>query len=474
MCLNNILGNGAGNMSARVATWERVSSDGQDVANQTATLARHCDGNGYEVVKRFTLPDTSAFKGRHQAALDEITRDIAAGEYTRVIAVTSSRFERRGVAVGLTFILRLAELGARLEVTDNPLFGDVSNLGGWITTVASGDADNSYSQKISDNVNRAFRRMDDAGSFRGCPPVGYLVTGEKYAKVLAIDPEWSADVIRAFNSATTGTATPELGQRLGMTADAVAKMLRSKVYSTGRYEVHRADGVTAVHHCQALVTVAVQGAAIAAMEARRTGDNVTPRGTGKDDFSTALWCRCGHPHPLLRYYGGGRPMKDGTPTDRVRRYRCNKTSGGCGKSVNADNADAAVHELMSARRDWWLSRELIPGDDHADELDRVALELRELPARGLDDDAEDAERARLRSERKRLEALPSVPARWEQGFKQDAAGSNLTEADRWASLDSAGRRRWLASGEFRIFATAAPGRTGKVAVELIFMNVDDD
>ena len=257
-------------MNEPVATWERVSSDGQETANQTATLTGHCASNGYNVVKKFVLPDTSAFKGRHQAALNEILADVRAGLYSRVVAVTSSRFERRGTAVGIRFILDLAEVGGRLETCDSPQFGDVSNLGGWIVSVAAGDADNTYSQKISDNVSRAFRRMDDAGSFRGMPPYGYRVEGEKYAKRLATDPLRAPAVVQMFQDATTGTSTVQLGKRMGLLADSVGRMLRNTTYSSGRYEVHRADGVTVTHRCEPLVSPAVQAAAIASLDSRRT------------------------------------------------------------------------------------------------------------------------------------------------------------------------------------------------------------
>ena len=48
-----------------------------------------------------------------------------------------------------------------------------------------------------------------------------------------------------------------------------------------------------------------------------------------------------------------------------------------------------------------------PAEGHQVELDDISQSLHDLPARELDEDAEDAERARLRAERKRLAALPA-------------------------------------------------------------------
>ena len=72
-----------------------------------------------------------------------------------------------------------------------------------------------------------------------------------------------------------------------------------------------------------------------------------------------------------------------------------------------------------------------------------------------------------------LEALPSSnPARTVTGIRHDDTGRALTEGDHWATLDSAGRRTWLTSGEFRIIARRAG--YGQVAVELDYLGDDTD
>jgi hypothetical protein len=305
--------------------------------------------------------------------------------------------------------------------------------------------------------------MDDAGSFRGCVPGGYKSIGPKYGKHLVPDSQREAGIRQAFEDATTGTGTTALGTQLGMSADAVCKLLKNPIYSTGRYQIIRGDGVIVTVRTEPLVKPSVQASAIAALESRRTGDNVTSRAIRKDDFSGALYCPCGAAGRMHRYFGGGKPRKDGSPSPRVRRYRCED----CGKSVRADDADQAVRDLMSSLRGPWMDRWLISGDDHTAELDRARLELDELPKRHLPRAETMAEMTRLYDEIERLEALPSVPARTVTGFKRDEAGNVLTEADRWQSLDNAERRVWLTRGEFRVTVKPEAGRTGRVHAELI-------
>jgi hypothetical protein len=330
--------------------------------------------------------------------------------------------------------------------------------------------------------------MDEAGAFRGIAPAGYAIAGAEHAKRLvpaterrevkrtrqdraSDDPKAkievtvtlpsAADIRQAFDDAPM-VSTVKLAERLGMSPDGVNAMLRNRVYSTGSYPVKRHDGVTVIHRCEPLVTHAVQDRALQALERRRTGDNVSSRALAKDDFSGALWCDSCQLATMYRYYGGGRKRADGTPGPKVRRYVC----GNCRKSVDAGHADAEVSALMSGRTEPWLKPEWVSSsDDYKGELESVLRELDELTRRGLDRRAEQAERERLWAEQDRLEPLAeaSVAGHWEGKF------TGKSEGQHWGEMEStAGRRAWLASGEFRIYVKAAPGRKGNVLAEFAY------
>jgi hypothetical protein len=386
----------------------------------------------------------------------------------------------------MVYAIRVRQAGGRIISWDEPHFGAPDKLGRLLTMLAQDD-NHEYSKILSGHINRKFRWMDDLGSFRGAPPAGYASVGPKYGKHLAervgreevtrkrtvngvktevtVTLPTADDVRQAITDCATGTATTALGRRLGMTPDAIAKLVRNTFYSTGIYEIRRADGVTVAYKIagKPLVTPTVQASAISALESRRKGDNVSSRSLrdGKDDLSGAL--RCGHcGQRAYRYYGGGKKRKDGSTGPRAKRYACES----CHKSVSADNADRAVHDLMAARIEPWMTMIIVPGNDVAAQLDRVKLELRELAGRGLDEDTEDAERARLRGERKRLESMPIVPDRRVHGMARREDGSIVTEGQRWESLSMAERREWLTDGTITITVQAAPGRKGDVIVHL--------
>ena len=79
----------------RAGTLIRVSSGGQDEANQVPDVERYIREHGYREVKgkRHTLHDKSAYKGEQQEALDQVVADMQAA---------SSRFWSCGIQIGLT------------------------------------------------------------------------------------------------------------------------------------------------------------------------------------------------------------------------------------------------------------------------------------------------------------------------------------------------------------------------------------
>lgn len=484
-------------MGERAAVLKRVSTDltRQEIANQDADVARVVADGGFTLARPAFELEASAYKGEHAPALDQILADVRAGRYTVVIAAMTSRFERRGWKVLMRWMLDLDAAGGRLIAADNPNFGDLSTPMGGMLTIMTGETDHAYSDAISKNVRRGFARMDKpemrgngytGAAFRGMPPAGYVMDGPEHERYLLPDvgqPEiytsakaprrrrrLAADIREAFDMAASGESTTAVGRKLGMTPDAVGKLLRNPVYGSGRYEIKRHDGVTVIHRCEPLVAPDVQALAVAGLEARLTGDHVRSRqlhkamveaDPDKADFSNALWCGvCDVMRPTMqRYYGGGRPLADGTKAPKQRRYRCERKFGGCMRSVDADAADAEVNRRMSGSTRQWGRIVHIPGDDHASELQRVRDELDSLGARRLPRAEMLAETSRLYDELERLEALPRIAPRtvWKLG--------DLTIGERWASLDMAGRREWLLS-DFRVRVKATGKRDGTVTVEV--------
>ena len=479
----------------------RVSGSSQDEDSQRADCDRKARDIGLAMphAREFRLHAVSAYKGtkRHLGMLSDVLAAIERGEISAVVVAHSSRLDRRDPDVAAMYAMQVRVAGGRIFSADEPNFGEPS-LTGRIITLLAQEENYKHSQDLAGHVNRKFRNeLDLHGGFRGSVPAGYMVVGEeKYRKRLVPDVAGirkrsgkskakrvltAGEITEAFTDASTGTSTTKLGERLGLAPESVAKLLKNQLYSTGIYKVlsHRdcpegaqcrkggprdADSRCKIvqHHTTPLVDPDVQARAIAGLEARRNGDNVRSRGQWKDDFSGVLWCGActddeGNPVQggrLYRYFGNG-GQRYGGIQPRVRRYRCLV----CGKSVHADNADAEVDRLMSARTTFWIRHVYVPGNDHAAELERVRLELAELGARGLDDDAFDAELKRLRDERKRLEALPRIAP------TTRAEIADISEGERWQMLDPQERRDWLDSGELYVYAKASGKRDGSVILE---------
>lgn len=440
----------------RVALWLRVSDAPQDLASQRHALAAHVASHSYRVERSFELPDTSAFRGKQQAALAEVLDDVQNGLYTRVVAVASSRFERRGTKVSIGYLLQLDGIGGRFEACDNSLYGDLSTAGGWHVTVAAAGGDFDYSANLSQAVRRGNAAIDAAGGFRGGRVrVGYRVRGPKRAKYIEPDPETAPLIRELYERAVAGQPVPVMrtylaGHGIARTNSSTADILRAPAYWTGRHRVTDHEGVMREHRSEPIVSKAVFDAANAALDGRgSTGPK--PR-HGYADYSGGLYCgQCGAVAYRNSTSRGGQ---------RKRTYYCRE----CRTSWDADSADAAVEAMMGNDTSPEVAYIVIPGSDHADALERVLGDLADLGRRHLPDDAHDRLQGELRAERDRLRALPVVPARRELVF------TGRTRGEAWDAMAGHGERMaHLRSGEFLVVLT---GSKADVRVERLWL--DDD
>jgi DNA invertase Pin-like site-specific DNA recombinase len=75
--------------SEPAGVWVRVSSGGQDDANQVPDIERHCQARSYRIERRYELNDKSASKGEQQAALDAMLEDMREG-HIKVLTVAQA------------------------------------------------------------------------------------------------------------------------------------------------------------------------------------------------------------------------------------------------------------------------------------------------------------------------------------------------------------------------------------------------
>lgn len=391
----------------RIALWKRVSDDQQDTRSQTSQLAARVKATGAIVTAEFDLPDTSAFKGKQAAALAQVLKDVAEGKYTRVLAVSSSRFERRGTKLAIGYLLQLDSLGGRFEAVDNPLFGDLSSAGGWHVTVAATGGDHDYSVNISNAVKRGNSDIDRAGGYRGGrAPLGYRSDkGDRRQKKLVPDHAQAHHVVEIFTQISNGRSVPQVvawleARGVKKTNSSVAATVRRTVYRSGQYQVVDWEGVTRVHHTEPLVSAELWRAANASLDSRpSTGPK--PRRPRQDDWSGVL--KCGICNGIAyRSWSSGKVLPDGTRARR-RVYTCRT----CHRDWDADRTDAQVQSMLSSDTSpETLVQTVAPHQMRAERLEAIEESLRDLPRRNLPEHEEDALRAALRAERREVQEMP--------------------------------------------------------------------
>lgn len=492
------------NLEERVAAMlRRVSSRGQDEDNQMAPIKECIGKRGMHVGPDYHLK-ASASKGKHAGLIAQIIADAKAGLFDVLVIRAVDRLDRRGARYAWRIIGDLMDAGVPILSVAEPELERVKTdpMAEMMISIRIALAREEI-RKLKQRIKDGHDRIDAGERFRGAVPAGYSVQGPKYARYLVKDTGQEEDaprkrrrylateIVQALTDASTGTSVLKLSLRLGMDPASVCLLIRRPVYSTGRYEVRSACGTcmtcsngssdpctspaTVVHRCEPLVKPEVQEAAIASMEARHTGDNANSRAIRKEDYSGAVFCgRCAH--KLYRNYGGGRKRKDGTMSPKVRRYVCPALiPGGNGKkcmmTVPADAVDAAVDAHMAARGGWWVRSRLIQGDDPSARLQRLKKERDSLGAQGLPLDKMLAKATALYEEIEKLENTPRTAPRTVTEIVLRKDGTYMTEGERWLQMTPSEQRAHLLGPEFKVYAKAAPGRTGAVEIEVKYRDI---
>lgn len=227
----------------------------------------------------------------------------------------------------------------------------------------------------------------------------------------------------------------------------ISQMLRSPTISGRKKNYGRTMKV------QPVLGITKQRQVIAKMESagHRRG---TP--TGETALLTSILHCLNCERPMYRNSSRG-----GRKTYRTY-YHCRPKDGqSCHNMVPLNETDALV--------DFWYSRiygydepyvefVTIPGDDHADELYQNSEDIKALD---IDDPAYDQKLGDLRTERKRLQALPPEPPKKVERTFTKPDGTPLTFLEHWHEMDTAAKRDWLMERDVRMFAgelKKAPGR----------------
>lgn len=441
----------------RAGKWIRVSSAGQDEANQEPDVDKHCAERGYDVVKAYALHDKSASKGEQQDRLDEVIADMRANEIKVLVCWHSDRLERRGVLRTFQFIEAVRDEGGRIESVQEPHFGKLGDVSADAMTAINAIMSRQKSVHLAEQVGLAHTRIRENGAAHGRAPWGMVVAGPKYDKRFAGTDEGRTWVPLIFGRVIKGESLARISlwlQSEGIAGDhgpwhesTIGSMVRNPVYMGFRCEQ---DPKTKKYgkilsRCEALVDPAIWRQANEALDKRPKRGYTNP----ETRAMLAGVLKCGNPE-CDATGAPDSPMNRSHSSTKLY-YRCTGTGAvrkSCGTMVPLALVDEAVDKIVNATFSRpRLVRRVIPGTDHTAGLESLKFELRQLPARDLPWDEEDAERARLRAEHDRIAALPVVPD------KEVMVNTGQTYASLWNALRPADRGPWLAANGFTVRAS---------------------
>lgn len=440
----------------------RVSSDGQDEANQVPELERYCYDQNYRINKRYNVHDRSAYHGEHEAWLDEALDDIRSGVISVLVIVHSSRLDRREPDVAEFYHLSIRQAGGRIESVREPMFGK-SDISGRVVTMLTQDANHSYSKTLSGHVRAAHNvirtnRANGKGLL-GRAPFGYEIQGDKYSKILVptalglkyvpeaydriIDGESLATVAAWLNAEGVPTGTKfardknhqpikdengDPAKAPTWSASTVAQIIRNAVYKGQlRDSNHELAGP-----CEAIVTVQTWEAA------GRRLDAAPKRGpqdsANRAMLTSVLFCECGSPMYRVKTAAS------------FPYYRCAaKVTGKSCLMIRLSTVDDAVDEIMSANPEPVMKMAPVPGKNYDKEIDLIKAKIKALDP--VDDPDYGEKHAALMAEMTELKNLDTTPDTWE------LRPTGQTWGGLWDGLAPADRSRWLARQGFIVTAT---------------------
>jgi DNA invertase Pin-like site-specific DNA recombinase len=377
-------------MATKAGTWVRVSTGGQDEANQVPDIERHCSERGYDVTKRYVVKARRASIGEQAPALAEMLHDMRTGQIEVLVCWHSDRLERRGAEALFKLIREVQEAGGRIEAVLEPQLG-ATDVAGSALTALSGIMAHEESVKKSERELIAVRRIRDNGALWGLLPWGYVSVGEKYSKTAESTEDGKLYIPEMFQRIADGQSLNEVGRwlRAGplprISAKTILRMIRNKTYMGQRTDLQGRYVMTVPPLVDAALWEAANNRLTNAPRGRRTPTSGTPA-----LLTSVIFCARCHA-----------PMYRQNPHSHYFYYRCHghePENKGCGNMIDLAITDAAVRLWLSMASNPWTELRRTHRDNHEATLADIRLALSDLPKQGLSRKDEQAERERLWAE----------------------------------------------------------------------------
>ena len=151
----------------KVALYVRVSTDEQDMANQTMVLREWAEKRDFEIVEVYQ-EEESAWRAGRQRELARLAQDARRRHFQLVLVWALDRLSRGGPLAILTIISRLGQFGVKVISHQEPWTeapGDLQELllaiAGWVARMES--------KRISERTKAGLERARAQGKQLGRP-----------------------------------------------------------------------------------------------------------------------------------------------------------------------------------------------------------------------------------------------------------------------------------------------------------------
>lgn len=435
-------------IAARLSRRTKSGQQGMGIDTQdkySRDWAEHNDYNVIEVVADTKSGVVAPWDRENLKAW--VTDPEKMATYDVIIAYKNDRLSRGAWEDEVRVRLWATENRKRLVIVDGPQWPPRNDGDKWAWEAMADQARKEWESIRERNV-RNRKALIGKNALTGRPAFGYRITGSQYDKTLEPIPELVPYVAGIFDRVIKGDSLASIAAWLDSEhvptntrnqakwqPRTISNMIRCTTYMGIMREK---SGRIILKDFPAIIDASTFKRANDALKSRPKRGPIIQENRAL--CSAVLFCpACGTDSPMYRIKGGQH--------HKTFYYRCTGTGTqrkGCGNMVNLETTHTLVNEIMSS-----LTEHIIRTErrDFSAELADTEFQLANLSSQGLTDEAEDAERMRLRSERDRLRSLEGVPV-----IRQVDTGE--TYAAHWTALTSdAERNTWLRNSGIHIHAS---------------------
>ena len=432
--------------SEPAGVWVRVSSGGQDEANQLPDVERYCAEHGYTIARRYELNDKSASKGEQQDKQDEVIEDLREGSIKILVCWHSDRVERRGPEALFGFIRKIKDAGGRIESTKEPLLG-TEDLSGEAVTALNAVFAHQYSVHLAEQVKIGHDRIRaNNGLMPGGIPWGYYVVGEKYNKRMIPTDECKAYIPLIFQRCIAGDSCrtiavwldgegvkPKRGDQWNERS--VWQIIHNTAYAGRRQDEGdiKPSGKPSRKNRRTIMNVEP----VIGMSVWESANDALAKRPGRGPGINGIL----QPKPMLANL---KCARCGSPMYRLRNYyRCfgkGTRRKGCGNMVPFDETNAIVHAWITLISDEpHKTRQWVEGVNFDDQISETKQDMRDAI-----NDENFAVLPELQANLAELRSRESVPGHFEY------VESGMTVGAYFHGLDLDGQREYLKTHDIRV------------------------